>query len=429
MIQRISLAALKRSFTFLAISVALFACSNSNEPEIPSSSSSEEMPYSSSSEEMLSSSSTEEILSSSSIEEMSSSSSSEETLYSSSAEVTLSSSSIDEISSSSMESNAMLLNFTSDYATGLLHWMAFSSESFSSDDILFDQDSKVFANGKDIFVLERKNWGATNILSCMQADKIGDRTLIKQTRLEDISNPYEVAVVGNKGYIALYDLDYVQIFNPATCALSGKINLPITEANAASIKASGDTLLVVAQRLENFVATKPGLLIRINASAGTVIDTIQMKLYNPQSSVLSNGKLYIASPDDWYRESFANAGVEVVNLATGTSEVLATGAQLGGGPNHIALDEANQILYVSVYEYFGSGPVKPVNISGKTIGSALPGIADSFGSLLFDNVAKKLFVGDRGIGNEGLKIYDPETKSIITIKSKLPPYSIAVARW
>jgi len=383
------------TFAFIAITIALFACSNSNEGET-------------------------EILSSSSLEETPSSSSLGETL---------SSSSISETSSSSLASNSLLLNFTSDYTTGLLHWMNISSASFSSGELLFDQDSKVFANGKDIFVLERKNWGATNILSCMQADKIGDQTLIKQTRLEDISNPYEVAVAGNRGYIALYDLDYVQIFNPATCALSGKINLPITEANAASIKASGDTLLVIAQRLENFVATKPGLLIRINASAGTVIDTIQLKLYNPQSSVLSNGKLYIASPDDWYRESFENAGVEVVNLATGTSEVLATGAQLGGGPNHIALDEANQILYVSVYEYFGSGPVKPVNISGKTIGSALSGIADSFGSLLFDNVAKKLFVGDRGIGNEGLKIYNPETGLTSVITSNLPPYSLAVARW
>ncbi|MCL2207302.1 MAG: hypothetical protein FWB90_04305 [Fibromonadales bacterium] len=402
MIQRISLAALRRSFSLLAISTALFACSSGSETETPPSSSAEEM---------LSSSSTSE------------------TLPSSSGEKALSSSSIDEISSSSMESNSLLLNFTSDYTTGLLHWMTFSSESFSSDDILFDQDSKVFANGKDIFVLERKNWGATNILSCMQADKIGDKTLIKQTRLEDISNPYEVAIVENKGYIALYDLDYVQIFNPATCALSGKINLPITEANAASIKASGDTLLVVAQRLENFRATKPGLLIRINASTETVIDTIQLKFYNPQNSALSNGKLYISSPDDWYNLSFVNAGVEVVDLATGTSDVLVTGTALGGGFNHIALDEANQILYVSVYEDFGREPVKPVNVSNKTVGEALPNITDSFGSLFFDNVAKKLFVGDRGFGNEGLKIYDPETKSIITIKSKLPPYSLAVARW
>ena len=383
------------TFAFIAITIALFACSNSNEGET-------------------------EILSSSSLEETPSSSSLGETL---------SSSSISETSSSSLASNSLLLNFTSDYTTGLLHWMNISSASFSSGELLFDQDSKVFANGKDIFVLERKNWGATNILSCMQADKIGDQTLIKQTRLEDISNPYEVAVAGNRGYIALYDLDYVQIFNPATCALSGKINLPITEANAASIKASGDTLLVIAQRLENFVATKPGLLIRINASTETVIDTIQLKFYNPQNSALSNGKLYISSPDDWYNLSFVNAGVEVVDLATGTSDVLVTGTALGGGFNHIALDEANQILYVSVYEDFGREPVKPVNVSNKTVGEALPNITDSFGSLFFDNVAKKLFVGDRGFGNEGLKIYDPETKSIITIKSKLPPYSLAVARW
>ncbi|MCL2283703.1 MAG: hypothetical protein FWC26_10365 [Fibromonadales bacterium] len=334
-----------------------------------------------------------------------------------------------EVSSSSSESNSLLLNFTSDYATGQLRWMNIDSASLSSGELLFDQDSKIFANGKDIFVLERKNFGATNILSCMQADKIGDKTLIKQTRLEDLSNPYEIAVVGNKGYIALYDLDYAQIFNPATCALDGKINLPITEANAASIKASGDTLLVIAQRLENFRATKPGLLIRIKASTETVIDTIQLNFYNPQNSALGNGKLYVSSPDDWYNLSFGNAGVEVVDLKTGTSEILVTGTMLGGGINHIALDEANQVLYVSVYEDFGREPVKPVNISSKTVGEALPNITDSFGGIFFDKVTKKLFIGDRGLGAEGLKIYNPETGLITVITSNLPPYSLAVASW
>ncbi|MCL2208522.1 MAG: hypothetical protein FWB90_10615, partial [Fibromonadales bacterium] len=127
------------TFAFLAITVALLACSNSNEGET----------------------------------EISSSSSLVETPSSSSLGETPSSSSISETSSSSLASNSLLLNFTSDYATGLLRWMNISSASFSSGELPFDQDSKVFANGKDIFVLERKNWGATNILSCMQADKIG----------------------------------------------------------------------------------------------------------------------------------------------------------------------------------------------------------------------------------------------------------------
>jgi len=357
MFQRTSLAALRRSFTLIAITAALFACSNDNDDE-------------------------------------------------------------NEISS---YKNSLLLNFTSDYETGLLRWMDPDSTSLLSGEISFDQDSKVFANGKDIFVLERKDWGATNILSCMQADKIGDK---KQTRLENLSNPYEVAVIGNKGYIAMYDLDYVQEFDPATCTLGEKIDLQITQANAASIKASGDTLLVIAQRLESYSATKPGLLIRIKTSTKTLIDTIPLKFYNPGYSILSKGKLYVSSIDDYF--TFANAGIEVVDIKTGSSEIIATGTQLGGGVSSMALDEKNQILYASVYASYGNVPVKPVTLSNKTIGAALPSITDSFGGILLDSETNRLFIADV----EGLKIYDTASQQIIAVNGgTLPTSSLAIARW
>jgi DNA-binding beta-propeller fold protein YncE len=221
-------------------------------------------------------------------------------------------------------------------------------------------------------------------------------------------------------------LDYVQAFNPATCELGDKIDLPITEANASSIKASGDTLLVIAQRLESYAATKPGLLIRINASTKTIIDTIQLKLYNPHSSVLSKGKLYVSSIDDFF--AFENAGIEVVNLATGTSEILVTGAQLGGGAQGIALDEASQILYVSVYADWGDAPVKPVNLTSKAVGTALPNITDAANGLVFDSETGKLFVAN----TDGLKIYDTKTKTTTDVNegaNALPPYSLAIAKW
>jgi hypothetical protein len=325
--------------------------------------------------------------------------------------------------------NSLLLNFTSDYTSGELRWMALDSTSLSVGALSFGQDSKVSADGGNIFVLS-SNPGA---LACILPEKIGDKSSIKQNSL-DAKFPYEAAVIGSKGYIALNDEDYVQVFNTSTCVPSGAINLPISGANASSIKASGDTLFVVLQRLENFSATKPGLLVRIKASEETVIDTVQLKFYNPSSSVLSKGKLYVSSQK--YNEDFSidleKSGVEVVNLATGISEVLATGTQLGGGASGIALDEASQILYVSVYEYFGSSPVKPVNLSSKSVGTVLPDIADSFGGLVFDDKGKKLFVGDVDVSSHGIKIYNPATKSTTVANEgtdALPPYSLAIVRW
>jgi len=386
MTQRTTLAVLRHSFTLLAITISFLACSDSN-------------------------SDTDEISSSSETP-----SSSSETL------------------SSSSEINSLLLNFTSDYATGLLRWMNTDSTSLSSGQKLFDQDSKVFANGKDIFVLERIDWGAINNLSCIQADKIEEGTPPIQKSLEAGSNPYEVAVAGSTGYIALYDLDYVQTFDVNTCALGEKIDLPIEYANASSIKANGNELLVVAQRLEAFSATKPGLLIIMNATTKELIDTVQLNFYNPIASVLSNGKLYVSSVDDYF--SFANAGVEVVDLATRSSEILATSTQLGGGAQYIALDEANQVLYTSVYVGYRmaaedpENPVIPVILSSKSVGSALPSIEDAT-ELVFDSETGKLFIADRGFNTGGLKVYDTGTQTTTAIdgSSVLPPSSLAIARW
>jgi hypothetical protein len=303
--------------------------------------------------------------------------------------------------------------------------MTLGSMSLSSDALSLDQDSKVSVAEGNIFVLSRY----PGTLSCVLPQSIGNESAIKQNRLA-ADNPYEATVIGSKGYIALNDADYVQIFNVNTCALDAKIDFDISSANASTIKASGDTLLVTLQRMENWSATKPGLLVRINASTNSIIDTIQLKLYNPGSSILSKGKLYVSSQryNDDFSIDLEKSGIEVVDLATKTSEVLATGTQLGGGANGIALDEASQILYASVYEYYGTAPVKPINLSSKSVGTALQGITDSFNGLVFDDENKKLFIADAS----DLKIYDTATKTTIAVdegENALPPYSLAIVRW
>jgi hypothetical protein len=323
-----------------------------------------------------------------------------------------------------IEGNSLLLNFTNDntYTTGELRWMHPDSANLSNGTIDFWQDAKISVVEGNIFILSRR----PGTLVCILPQDIGNVSKMSQKNLE-ADNPYEVAVIGNKGYIALYEKDYVQVFNISTCTPSEKINLTYG-TDASTIKASGDTLLVTLQRLENYVVTKPGLLVRIRASTGSIIDTVQLRLSNPNSSVLNKGTLIVAS-SNW---GAGDDGIEIVDLAKGTSEILADNAKLGGGVNDIALDEANQILYASVYADWGTSPVKPINIATKNVENDLPKIYDSFGGLVFDKAGKKLFVGDRDLTNPGLKVYDPVAKTTTIIGNQDPvlyPYSLAIVRW
>jgi len=346
-----------------------------------------------------------------------------------------------------IEGNSLLFSFTSDFSTGELRWMSPDSTTYLPGALSFGQDTYVSAAGENLFILSRY----PGILSCVKARDIGNEKTIKQKRL-DGENPYEVVVIGDKGYMVLWDTHYIQVFDPNTCTPTDKIPLPnlpplkegntaISSRNPASIKASGDTLLIAMQRLEwdnlgMSPKTPNGLLVRINATTKKTIDTISLKLYNPHKIVLSRGKLYISQNglyDPNMEVIIDGAGLEVVDLATGTTEVLVKGSELGGGVQTIALDEEEQILYMLVYREWRDAPIIPFDLVAKKIGEPLPNVIDGFGGLIFDDVARKLFIGERDMNEFGLKVYDPATKTTTSIidnqKYPLPPYSQAIARW
>jgi hypothetical protein len=255
--------------------------------------------------------------------------------------------------------------------------------------------------------------------------------------------------------MVLWDTHYIQVFDPNTCTPTHKLPLPnlpplqegntsIASRNPASIKASGDTLLITMQRLEwdnegMSPKTPPGLLVRMKTS-GELIDTISLKLYDPCAfgfAALSNGKIYIPQNGLWDPGmnllDNSMAGLEAVDLATGETEVLISGTELGGGVQSLALDEENQIVYLFVYREWTDGPVIPFDLKTNTMGEPLPNVVDAFGGIKWDEVGKRLFIGERELNKYGLKVYDPATNKTVKIqddtKYPLPPYSQTIARW
>jgi hypothetical protein len=183
--------------------------------------------------------------------------------------------------------------------------------------------------------------------------------------------------------------------------------------------------------------TPPGLLVRMKTS-GEFIDTISLKLHNPFGPIiLNNGKLYIPQNGLWDHSmnllDNSMAGLEVVDLATGETEVLISGIVLGGGLQSLALDEENQILYLFVYREWTNAPVIPFDLKTNTAGEPLPNVVDAFGGIKWDDVGKMLFIGERELNKYGLKVYNPATNETIKIrddtKYPLPPYSQTIERW
>jgi hypothetical protein len=370
--------------------------------------------------------------------------------------------------SNSSSGGALLLNFTSNYVNGALRWMNTTDAALASGSLSFNNDSKVITHGGKIFVLERpldnSTFTSNGTLNCLSPTS-GSPTSYGTAELEDGSNPYDIAFIGTTGYIAQYGLNYLQVFDVTTCGLTDTIQLPNvlpgnavtgSSQNAASIKASGNTLLVVMQRWiqyppdtvdANREATN-GVLVRINAPAKTLIDTVELNYYNPQSSVLDGNNLYIASAYDLYSSINGTvSGIEVVNIAASStsSTPLVNGGTLGGGATSMVLGD--DVLWTIVYQSWGNATVKSVSFGGAVL-NTVPNV-DKATCLAYDNVANKLFIGNgtvydttstAPIFNPSLKAYyvtlptPPPPSNPIDVGNSVyptsfPPYSLAIVRW
>jgi len=364
---------------------------------------------------------------------------------------------------SSSSGNNLLLNFTSNYADGVLRWMNTNDTVLDAGEITdFDQDSKVFAHNGKIFVLERPLSGTPStamndgVLNCL-SPVTGQPVPYGSDSLAHGSNPYDIAFIGTTGYIAQYGIDSVRIFNTTNCQLGGNIQLPDTvwiqnssssavaaTTNAVSIKTDGTKLYVVMQ---TWVIYPPdtvqanrqaanGILVRIHLNDNNRRDSIVLNYINPQSSVLANGKLYIGSTNDLGTVDKTKSGIEVVNSVGGTSiptsTSLVAGTALGGGSTDIVLGESGY-LYTTVYRTWGDVLVKRVSLNDGTISNPnpLPNIDDAT-CLVFDNEKNNLFIGNGApystVSDPSLKIYNqtkyPTTIDVEdsrTIDGALPP--------
>jgi len=271
------------------------------------------------------------------------------------------------------------------------------------------------------------------------------------------SNPYDIAFIGNTGYIALYGTNSVRIFDTDSCKLGSTIQLPSTflvqyssssvvaTANAASIKTDGTKLYVVMQTWKSYPDTATnGILVRLNTNGtpNNPYDIVQLKYYNPQSSVLKNDTLYIASAYNLSSPpgiDTTKSGIEYLNgLTASTTTKLISGYSLGGrGPTSMVL--GNGVLWTIAYKEWTTdldAKVMSVSLVGSVDSTRVPS-ANKATCLVYDNNLDYLFIGNATAFSTtpaSLIRYNTISNSTTTIGNStapaaLPPYSLAILRY
>ncbi|WP_295038738.1 hypothetical protein [uncultured Fibrobacter sp.] len=347
-----------------------------------------------------------------------------------------SSSSAEEVSSSSAEDVVTAAVFGSDYKTGELRWVI-NGKKLSEKSVAFFQDSKVIANGSDLYVLERM--GADNItkLNPKELEEKVEKAVVWQIPLDDGANPTDVAFSGENAWVALQNADSLVRISTKDGKISKSIKTTDfayegeTSPYVADIELNDGKLYVLMQRYTldpaTWATTYPkGLLAIYDASTGDLKDTVQLLKKNPTAMTFFDGSLYVASQGEYNAAYGTDAdeerGIEKVNLAEKKSELIVSGKTLGGGIYAFAAEHG--IAYAAIYKSYGDVPLAKIDLAAKTA-STVEGIADAEGSLAVKGGV--VYVGDRSFGAEKVFVVkDGKASAVETVEGALAPYSITL---
>lgn len=347
-----------------------------------------------------------------------------------------SSSSAEEVSSSSAEDVVTAAVFGSDYKTGELRWVI-NGKKISEKSVAFFQDSKVIANGSDLYVLERM--GADNItkLNPKELEEKVEKAVVWQMPLDDGANPTDVAFSGENAWVALQNADSLVRISTKDGKISKSIKTTDfayegeTSPYVADIELNDGKLYVLMQRYmldpATWATTYPkGLLAIYDASTGDLKDTVQLLKKNPTAMTFFDGSLYVASQGEYNAAYGTDAdeerGIEKVNLAEKKSELIVSGKTLGGGIYAFAAEHG--IAYAAIYKSYGDVPLAKIDLAAKTA-STVEGIADAEGSLAVKGGV--VYVGDRSFGAEKVFVVkDGKASAVETVEGALAPYSITL---
>lgn len=206
---------------------------------------------------------------------------------------------------------------TSDYSNGTLSLLHLDSSESELDLLSVGGDTLVEGYGDQLYLL-MSSFSGPNYLSIHKTDQA--LSLVKKVELGNGVNPRDVAFVGDKGYVSLFNGNAVQIFDPATGELGKKITLSDYadadgDANPLALEVVGDTLYVGLARIDytnNYLPTAPGYIIAIDTKTDEISSAIETTGNNLSHLYALDDKTLVVSSIGTY--GAADGGIEGIDL-------------------------------------------------------------------------------------------------------------------
>jgi YVTN family beta-propeller protein len=223
--------------------------------------------------------------------------------------------------------------------------------------------------GNRVYVINRYGSNAVTILDAKTL------SLVEQISTGTDSNPQDVAVVGNKLYVPALGTAGVVVLTPGSTAtttidLATALGDSDGKPDCVSAYAIGNYVYVACDMQTNFANVLDSKIAVIDTTTNTVVGTVVTPEKNPlgffaraPSVAPYTNDLLIATAPNLFGALTDGCVVRISTTSptAPTATCGVTNATLGGLPNRIAVDAANNKLYVAVVEDFGFGSGPPVN--------------------------------------------------------------------
>jgi len=249
--------------------------------------------------------------------------------------------------------------------------------------------------------------------------------LVFQVSVGTGTNPYQVTKAGGKLYVTRFAVNSLLVLNAASGDSIGSIDLSAF-ANADGLVSPVQTefvdgkLWILAQATTKTWGYDTARVLFADTNASRASSGIALKLLNPQNMAVLSGKVYVSSRGTY--DTVANAGIEVVDVATRTREKTLTGPMGYSKTGKLAV--ASGKLWVVTNGAWPAAEAVPVNLSTGALGTAVGGFP-SIANLTSDG--SNIWLSDRTDGTYAVVKIDPLTGAVLSsVKTALKPDAIAV---
>jgi hypothetical protein len=266
------------------------------------------------------------------------------------------------------------------------------------------QDPAVRRLGDELFVINR--FGGNNV-TILDATTLA---LKDQISTGDGTNPQDVAMVGDKLYVAVLDKGEVVVIDRAHANAKTSIDLKTYDTDmdpdCESIYAFGDRLYLTCGLLHNFAADVNGEVIVVDPAHDTVATTIELPKKNPQGWLEPAphaagflGDLLIPTVGN-FTDPATSCLVEIATESQGAAACAIEGTDLGGYVSRVAGD------WGIVFAYDGSFHQSKgalVHFAERAAGPAQQGQGELLSDLA--QCGDYLFASDNAAGAKGVRVF------------------------